>query len=434
MGNVVAIVGRPNVGKSTLFNRLTETRDAIVDETSGVTRDRHYGKCFWNGKEFSVIDTGGYVTNSDDIFEGEIRKQVALAIKEADIILFLVDVTNGITDLDLTVTGMLRRIEKKIFLVVNKVDNNQRLLDATEFYRLGLGEIHNISSINGAGTGDLLDSVVNEMKDEEDVTASDIPSFAIVGRPNVGKSSLLNTLIGEERNIVTEIAGTTRDAIYTRYTKYNLDFNLVDTAGLRKKGKVSENLEFYSVMRSINAIERSDVCILMLDATRGMESQDMNILNLIKKNNKGLVLVVNKWDLVEKTTNTTRDYTKNIKEIIAPFQDVPILFTSAIHKQRIMRVLETAMEVYNNRKRRINTGELNRMMLKYIEAYPPPSVKGKYIKIKYITQLPTPYPSFAFFCNLPQYVREAYKRYLENKLRENFKFTGTPMHIYMRKK
>ena len=422
------------MGKSTLFNRLTESRDAIVDETSGVTRDRHYGKCTWNGKEFSIIDTGGYVTNSEDIFEEEIRKQVTLAINEADIILFLVDVINGITDLDLTVTEMLRRVEKKIFLVVNKVDNNQRLLDATEFYGLGLGEIYSVSSINGAGTGDMLDAIVEAMHDKAEISAENIPSFAIVGRPNVGKSSLLNTLIGEERNIVTEIAGTTRDAIYTRYRKYNLDFNLIDTAGLRKKGKVSENLEFYSVMRSINAIERSDVCILMLDATRGMESQDMNILHLIKKNNKGVVLVVNKWDLVEKSTNTTRDITKNIKEIIAPFQDIPILFTSAVHKQRVMRVLETAMEVYNNRKRRINTSELNRLMLGFIEAYPPPSVKGKYIRIKYVTQLPTPYPSFAFFCNLPQYVREPYKRYLENKLRENVKFTGSPMHIYMRKK
>ena len=434
MGNIVAIVGRPNVGKSTLFNRLTESRNAIVDEISGVTRDRNYGKVIWNGHEFSVIDTGGYVTNSEDVFEEEIRKQVMLAIEECDVILFLVDVLNGITDLDESVASILRKNEKKVFLVANKVDTNERLYDSAEFYGLGLGDVYSISAANGSGTGDLLDAVVQSFPDKPIEEEKNLPCFAIVGRPNVGKSSLINTLIGEERHIVTPIAGTTRDSIFNQYSKFGFDFMLIDTAGLRKKAKVSEDLEFYSVMRSIRAIERSDVCILMIDATLGMESQDMNIYNLIRKNNKGVVLVVNKWDLVEKDTNTAKEYEKGLRQVVAPFQDIPVIFTSAMHKQRILKVLESAMEVYENRKRRINTASLNKLLLESIEAYPPPAVKGKYIKIKYVTQLPSPTPSFAFFCNLPQYVREPYKRFLENKLRENFNFTGVPLQIFMRKK
>ncbi len=434
MGNIVAIVGRPNVGKSTLFNRLTESRAAIVDETSGVTRDRHYGKSLWNGKEFSVIDTGGYVINSDDVFEQEIRKQVHLAIEEADVILFLVDVISGITDLDESVAAILRRTGKPVFLVVNKVDNNDRLYDASVFYGFGLGELYCISSINGSGTGDLLDAVVNSFTKPHEEEETEIPKFAIIGRPNVGKSSLANSLIGEERNIVTPVSGTTRDSIYTRYTKFNHDFYLIDTAGLRKKGKVNEDLEFYSVMRSVRAIEYSEVCLLLIDATRGLEAQDLNILNLVKKNHKGVVLLVNKWDLVEKDTNSTSNITKEIKAKLAPFQDIPVIFTSAITKQRIHKVLDTAMEVYENRKKRIPTRKLNDIMLEVIENYPPPSVKGKYIKIKYVTQLPMHYPAFAFFCNLPQYVKEPYKRYLENRLREQFNFTGVPVQIFLRKK
>lgn len=434
MGNIIAIVGRPNVGKSTLFNRLTETRAAIVDETSGVTRDRHYGKSVWNGKEFSVIDTGGYVINSDDVFEQEIRKQVHLAIDEADVILFLVDVISGITDLDESVAAILRRTGKPVFLVVNKVDNNDRLYDASVFYGFGLGELYCISSINGSGTGDLLDAVVKTFTKTEEEDDPDIPRFAIIGRPNVGKSSLANSLIGEERNIVTPISGTTRDSIHTRYTKFNHDFYLIDTAGLRKKGKVFEDLEFYSVMRSVRAIEYSDVCLLLIDATRGLESQDLNIFNLVKKNHKGIVLLVNKWDLAEKDTSSTCIITKDIKEKLAPFQDIPVIFTSAITKQRIHKVLDTAMEVFGNRKKRIPTRKLNDIMLEAIEKYPPPSVKGKYVKIKYVTQLPMHYPAFAFFCNLPQYVKEPYKRYLENRLREHFNFTGVPVQIYLRKK
>jgi len=433
---IVAIVGRPNVGKSTLFNRLTETRQAIVDEMSGVTRDRLYGKSEWAGKEFSVIDTGGYVRNSDDVFEEEIRKQVNIAIDEANVIIFLVDVTNGITDLDEAMAEILRKTNKKVFLVVNKVDNNQRIIESHEFYKLGLGVPICVSAINGSGTGELLDKVVTEIKNvknnEED--EEDIPKYAVVGRPNVGKSSLINALIGEERNIVTPISGTTRDSIYSKYNKYDHEFYLVDTAGLRKKGKVNENLEYYSVLRSIRAIERADVCLLLIDATHGIESQDLNILKLIQKNKKGLVFLINKWDLIEKENNTSKIYKEQIKQKIAPFTDVPIIFTSVVNKQRIHKVLEEAKTVYDNRKKKISTAKLNEIMLEEIKNYPPPSVKGKFVKIKYITQLNTFYPAFAFFCNLPQYVKEPYKRFLENKLRYHFNFTGSPVQIYMRKK
>jgi GTPase len=434
VGNILAIVGRPNVGKSTLFNRLTETRSAIVDPTEGVTRDRQYGKANWNGIDFSVIDTGGYVINSEDIFEEEIRKQVMLAIEEADAIVFLVDVEIGITQLDESVAEMLRKVKKPIFLVANKVDNNERQYDAQNFYKFGLGEVFCVSSVNGSGTGDLLDAVVNSFKKQTDEEIDELPKFAIIGRPNVGKSSLLNSLIGEERHIVTPIAGTTRDSIYTLYNKFNHKFYLVDTAGLRKKGKVQEDLEFYSVMRSVRAIENSHVCLLLLDATQGIEAQDINILDLALRNNKGVLILVNKWDLVEKETNTARDYEKIIREKTAPFTDVHVLFISAITKTRIHKVLETAIEVYENRCRRISTSELNEKMGEAIENYPPPAVKGKYIKIKYITQLPNRTPNFAFFCNLPQYVKEPYKRYLENKLREYFNFTGVPIKVFMRKK
>ncbi len=434
MANIVAIVGRPNVGKSTLFNRLTESRDAIVDVTSGVTRDRNYGKSVWNGIEFSVIDTGGYVSSSTDIFEEEIRKQVHLAIDEADVILFIVDVTGDITDLDEAIAAMLRKVNKKVFLVVNKVDNQERQYEANAFYSLGLGELYMVSSVSGSGTGDLLDDVVASFSGKRSEEELELPRFAIIGRPNVGKSSLINTLIGEERNIVTPISGTTRDSIYTRYKKYKHDFYLVDTAGLRKKGKVAEDVEFYSVMRSIRTVESSDVCLLMLDATRGIESQDVNIFNLVKRNNKGVVILVNKWDLAEKNTDTARNFTERIKEKFAPFKDVPVIFTSAITKQRVHKVLETAAEVYENRKQRIPTSKLNKLLPEIVKNYPPPSVKGKFVKIKYVTQLPTKTPSFAFFCNLPQYVKEPYKRYLENKLREYFNFTGVPVRIFFRKK
>lgn len=435
MANIVAIVGRPNVGKSTLFNRLVGQRKAIVDPTSGVTRDRIYGKSDWNGIDFSVIDTGGWITNSDDIFEEEIRKQVKLAIDEADVILFLVDVATGITDMDTEVANLLRRTEKKVLLVVNKVDNHLRQFDAYEFYNLGLGDPFTVSSINGSGTGDLLDEVVKSFsKVDDDEEEQEIPRISIVGRPNVGKSSLINALVGEERNIVTPIAGTTRDSVHSRYNKYGHDFIMIDTAGLRKKGKVTEDLEFYSVLRSVRTIENSDVCILMVDATQGIEAQDLNIFNLIVRNRKGVVLVVNKWDLVEKNHKTTAEYTKAIKERIAPFQDVPIVFTSAITKQRILKVLEEAMMVYRNRTQRISTSELNEFTQEVVDAYPPPAWKGKFIKIKYATQLPTHAPSFAFFCNLPQYVKEPYKRYIENKIRERYNFSGVPMQIFFRKK
>jgi GTP-binding protein len=435
MSNIIAIVGRPNVGKSTLFNRLTQTRDAIIHESSGVTRDRHYGKAYWNGIDFSLIDTGGYVVNSDDIFEEEIRKQAILAMDEADVILFVVDVLSGITDLDDSVADLLRRSDKKVFLVVNKVDNSERLFDANEFYGLGLGDIYPVSSINGSGTGDLLDKVVEALpKKTEEQDEENIPKFAIVGRPNVGKSSLINAFIGEERNIVTPISGTTRDTIHTRYKKFGYDFILVDTAGLRKKGKVTENIEFYSVMRSIRAIESADVCLLLIDATRGIEGQDVNIFHLIEKNRKGVVILVNKWDLVDKEANSTKRYAEVIREKIAPFTDVPIIFTSALTKQRVFKALEAAVEVYENKKRRVPTSKLNEYMLDMIEMNNPPAVKGKYIRIKYVTQLPTSSPQFAFYCNLPQYVKEPYKRYLENKLREKYNFTGVPVQVYMRKK
>jgi len=434
MGNIVAIVGRPNVGKSTLFNRLTDSREAIVDEMSGVTRDRNYGTSTWNGVSFSVIDTGGYVQNSDDVFEEEINKQVRLAIDEADLIIFMVDVTTGVHDLDIAVADLLRRTGKKTVMVVNKVDNNERLHDAAEFYSLGLGDYFPLSSANGSGTGDLLDFVVKNLPSQPEEQLPDLPRIAIVGRPNVGKSSLVNSLLGEERNIVTPVAGTTRDSIYTRYNKFNHDFMLVDTAGLRKKGKVSEDIEFYSVMRAIRTIENSDICLLLIDATRGMEAQDLNILSLILKNNKGLIILVNKWDLVEKETNTVKLFEKDIRSNTAPFTDYPILFISATNKQRIHKILETIDRVNENRRRKISTSELNETLLEMIRDNPPPSTKGKYIKIKYVTQLPVYTPSFALFCNLPQYVKDPYKRYIENRLREKYDFSGVPVRIFFRKK
>ena len=436
MSNIVAIVGRPNVGKSTLFNRLTQTRHAIVSEEAGTTRDRQYGKCEWGMQEFSVIDTGGWVVNSDDIFEEEIRKQVVLATEEADVILFLVDIHNGVTDLDEAVANILRRTQKPVILVCNKMDNNETYLSA-EFYSLGLGDPFCISAATGSGTGDLLDLVVGKFtKEKSDLPDEDIPRFAVVGRPNVGKSSLVNAFIGEERHIVTDIAGTTRDSIYTRYDKFGFDFYLVDTAGIRKKNRVSEDLEFYSVMRSIRSIENSDVCILMIDATRGIESQDLNIFQLIQRNQKSLVVVVNKWDLVEeKTTIVMKTMEDAIRQRMAPFTDFPVIFGSAITKQRIFKVLETAKQVYLNRKARIGTSKLNEVMLPIIEATPPQSVKGKYIKIKYCTQVPdTQIPTFVFYANLPQYVKEPYKRFLENKIRERWNFTGTPINIFIRQK
>ena len=434
MSNIVAIVGRPNVGKSTLFNRLVGKRSAITDETSGVTRDRHYGKSFWNGYDFSIIDTGGYVTNSDDVFEEEINKQVILAMEEADVILFLVDVSGGITTLDESIADMLRRSKKKVILAVNKVDNTNTEYSVPEFYSLGFNDLFSVSSINGSGTGDLLDEIVKYFPEKIEEEELDIPKYAIVGRPNAGKSSLVNVLLGEERNIVTNVAGTTRDSINTRYNKYGHDFLLIDTAGVRKKGKVHEDLEFYSVMRAIRSIEDSDVCLLMIDATRGVEAQDVNIFNLIQKNNKGVVVIINKWDLIEKDTHSVKKYEELVREKFAPFIDVPIVFTSAITKQRVHKVLDLAVEVYNNRTSRISTSKLNEYMLPIIENYPPPAIKGKYVKIKYVTQLPTRFPSFAFYCNLPQYVKEPYKRFLENKLRADYNFTGVPIQIFIRKK
>ncbi len=436
MSNLVAIVGRPNVGKSTLFNRLTQTRHAIVSDEAGTTRDRQYGKCEWGKSEFSVVDTGGWVVNSDDVFEEEIRKQVQLATDEADVVLFLVDGHNGVTDLDEAVASILRRTKKPVLLVCNKVDNNEVYL-AAEFYALGLGEPYCISAATGSGTGDLLDLIINTLpKNADETTEENIPRFAVVGRPNAGKSSLINAFIGEDRHIVTDIAGTTRDSIYTRYDKFGFDFYLVDTAGIRKKGKVNEDLEFYSVMRSIRAIENSDVCILMIDATRGIESQDMNIFQLIQRNNKSLVVVVNKWDLVEDKSNLAiKTFENAIRERMAPFTDFPIIFASALTKQRIFKVLETAKEVYENRTRRVSTGRLNEEMLPLIEAYPPPSIKGKYIKIKYCSQIPdTHVPTFVFYANLPQYVKEPYRRFLENKIRERWDFGGCPINVFIRQK
>lgn len=432
---IVAIVGRPNVGKSTLFNRLVGTRQAIVDQTAGVTRDRHYGKAEWCGKEFSVVDTGGYTSNSDDIFEGEIRKQVTLAIEEADVILFLCEVGTGITDYDSEIADILRRSKKPALLVVNKVDTGDKMYGTYEFNSLGLGEPYCIAAASGSGTGDLLDKICEMLPPD---TAGEeelhIPKITIVGRPNVGKSSMTNALLGEDRNIVTNIAGTTRDSIASRYTKFGYDFMLVDTAGLRKKNKVTEDLEFYSVMRAVRSIENSDVCILMIDANTGVEAQDMAIFNLIIKNKKGCVIVVNKWDTVEKENNTMKMFREEILKKIAPFTDVPVIFTSVIHKQRILDVLKAATEVYENYSRKVPTSKLNEAMLPEIENYPPPALKGKYIKIKFITQLPSPSPSFAFFCNLPQYVKEPYKRFLENRLREHFNFTGVPIQIFLRQK
>ena len=435
MGNIVAIVGRPNVGKSTFFNRLTQRRQAIVDAVSGVTRDRHYGTSDWNGRDFTVIDTGGYVTGSEDVFEGEIRKQVKIAMEEADSIIFVVDVETGTKDLDLDVAHLLRKANKPVFIAVNKVDNAMRMDDAMEFYNLGLGEYFAISSINGSGTGELLDALVNSFSKEDEEETDALPKFAIVGRPNAGKSSLVNALMGQNKNIVTDIAGTTRDSIDTHYNQFGHEFTLVDTAGLRKKSKVHENLEFYSVMRTIRAIEHSDVCIVMVDATIGFDAQDLNIFHLAEKNNKGIVVLVNKWDLVEnKETMTMEHYRKMILAKTAPFTDYPIIFISAETKQRIFKAIEMAVDVYNRKQTKISTSELNNVFLPITENTPPPSYKGKYVKIKYITQIPTMVPSFAFFCNLPQYVKEPYKRFIENKLREMYDLNGVPIRIYFRKK
>ena len=434
MSAIVAIVGRPNVGKSTFFNRLIKRREAIVDAVSGVTRDRHYGKTDWNGVEFSVIDTGGYLAGGDDTFQKEIDKQVNLAIDEADAIIFMVNVEDGLTGMDESVAALLRKSKKPVFVVVNKVDSNNRRDDAHEFYALGFEHLFSISSINGSGTGDLLDELVKSLPEKEQKEEENLPRFAVVGRPNAGKSSFINALIGEGRYIVTDIAGTTRDAIDTRYNRFGFEFNLVDTAGIRRKSKVKEDLEFYSVMRSIRAIEHSDVCILMLDATRGFESQDANIFWLAQRNRKGIVILVNKWDLVEKENNTAKAYEAAIRKEIEPFTDVPIIFVSALNKQRIYKAIETAVEVYNNRTKRIPTRQLNEVMLPIIENYPPPAIKGKYVKIKFCTQLPTPMPQFAFFANLPQYVKDPYRRFIENKLRENFDFKGVPIDVYFRQK
>jgi GTP-binding protein len=434
MPNVVAIVGKPNVGKSTLFNRLVGGRVAIVDSIAGVTRDRHYGKTDWNGKEFTVVDTGGYIFGSDDVFESEIRKQVEIAIEEATVLLFVVDVSEGVSEFDKEVAKLIRKKKKEVLLVANKVDNSERIAYAADFYSLGLGEVYCISAISGSGTGDLLDEVVKKLPDDSAVEMEDLPKIAIVGRPNVGKSSLTNALLGTERNIVTNVAGTTRDTIHTRYTSFGLDFWLIDTAGIRKKAKVSENLEFYSVMRSIKAIEDCDVAIVMIDATLGFESQDQAIFSLAEKNKKGIVILVNKWDLVDKTTNTAKEFEAAIRERIAPFRDVPIVFTSATEKQRILKGIETAIQVYKNRANKIPTSKLNDFFLPLIDNFGPPAIKGKFVKIKYVTQLKIKNPTIVFFCNLPQYINEPYKRFLENKLRENYPFSGVPLTLAFRKK
>lgn len=434
MSAIVAIVGRPNVGKSTFFNRLIQRREAIVDAVSGVTRDRHYGKTDWNGREFTVIDTGGYVVGSDDVFESEIDKQVELAIDEADVIIFMVDVEHGITGMDEDVAQLLRRTKKPLFLAVNKVDNNKRAENAVEFYNLGLGDYFTIASTSGSGTGDLLDAVVEALPEKEDREEDELPRFAVVGRPNAGKSSFINALIGQDRYIVTDIAGTTRDAIDTKYNRFGFEFNLVDTAGIRRKAKVKEDLEFYSVMRSVRAIEHADVCLIVVDATRGFDGQVQNIFWLAERNRKGIVILVNKWDLVEKETNTMKEFEKHIRQQIEPFTDVPIVFISVLNKQRIFKAIETAVQVYKNKTKRLKTSELNNFFLPLVEAFPPPAYKGKYIKIKYATQLPTPQPQFALFCNLPQYLKDGYRRFLENKLREAYDFSGVPISIYFRKK
>ncbi|SEL68656.1 GTP-binding protein [Aquimarina amphilecti] len=435
MSNIVAIVGRPNVGKSTFFNRLIQRREAIVDAVSGVTRDRHYGKSDWNGKEFSLIDTGGYVVGSDDIFEAEIDKQVELAIDEADAIIFMVDVESGVTGMDEEVANLLRKVDKPVFLAVNKVDNGKRAENAVEFYNLGLGEYYTIASINGSGTGELLDALIEALPEVEEVEETELPRFAVVGRPNAGKSSFINGLIGEDRYIVTDIAGTTRDSIDTKYNRFGFEFNLVDTAGIRRKAKVKEDLEFYSVMRSVRAIEHSDVCLLVVDATRGFDAQVQNIFWLAERNRKGIVILVNKWDLIEnKESNTMKEFERHIRKQLEPFTDVPIVFISVLTKQRIFKAIETAVEVYKNRSKKIKTSVMNDTMLPIIERNPPPAYKGKYVKIKYCMQLPTPQPQFAFFCNLPQYIREPYKRYLENQLRKEFDFHGVPVAVYFRKK
>ena len=434
MSKIAAIVGRPNVGKSTLFNRMTESRDAIVNEVSGVTRDRHYGKVLWNGVEFSVVDTGGFVEGSEDVFETEINRHVQLAISEADVIVFMVNVEDGIHELDRSVAGLLRKVQKKVITVVNKVDNNNRLLDAAEFYGLGLGDYFPISSINGSVTGDLLDEIVRHLPDKAEEPQPEIPRVAVVGRPNVGKSSLANALLGEERNIVTPVAGTTRDSIDTLYNKFDTKFILIDTAGLRKKSNIGEDIEFYSTLRSIRSIEDADLCLLLIDATRGMESQDLYILSIIQKNNKGVIFLVNKWDLVEKDTQSTKNFEDELRSRTAPFADYPVLFISAKTRQRIHNVLELIMQVYENRRRKIPTSQLNEVMLPLIESTPPPALKGKHIKIKYISQIPSAYPTFAYFCNFPQYIKDPYRRFIENRMRENFELSGAPVKIYFRKK
>jgi len=434
MSNIVAIVGRPNVGKSTLYNRLIGERQAIIDDTSGVTRDRQYGTTFWNGKTFTVVDTGGFIRNSEDVFESAIREQVLIAIEEAQVMIFMVDVTTGLTDLDEEVADMLRRTEKPVLLTVNKVDNSQRMFEANEFWSLGFEETYFLSSLTGSGTGELLDSITEKLPEEPESDDNGLPKFAIVGQPNVGKSSLTNALLGQERNIVTEVAGTTRDSIHSTYTKFGKEFTLVDTAGIRKKAKVHENLEFYSVMRAIRAIEDADICLLMVDATLGIEAQDMSIFRLAQRRNKGIVILVNKWDLVDKETNTARDLEKEIRDKFSPFDDLPVLFISVYEKQRIFKAIEVALEVYENRTRRIKTSDLNEVMQEAMVRYPPPAYRGRHIKIKYVTQLPTYYPAFAFFCNHPKHVKEAYRNYLENQLRKHFSFTGVPIGVFFRKK